>query len=375
MIHSQFNGRVSIALKSLFLAWLLLPVHINGSSVMFDLVLSPLHRTATVTGTQLASDIKDLARAGLVSLLDDILQPAVTSTLSTAEAGLKLAQLTVLQCREVITPPLSCAGTLVLNSPSLLITAATDMGNNVLDLINILSLYSYDVVNSILSYSNTFVHLLSSLLYSIFEEFIVLFEDPINVTKRYSLAAISSCQYLATKITEYYQYNEKNPLLFSEIFKGIKKIVTSEVLRILKNIYIVFDRFTQVLRLKVLPVATQFNSNCKYFSEVSFNIVYQCFSKMQPALKELIDYVKVIFDLIEQSLNSVIFSVQHCFRVCSNYLIRFLSEIVRVCLGVYEGLIELSIYLFKSISNHIYQNQKQPRLFSQLFKQMITQVK
>ena len=360
-----------MALKGLFLAWLLLPIQPNGSSVIFDLVLAPVHGTVL----QLASDARGLARSCLVSVLDDILQPLVTSTLATAEAGLQLAQLTILQWREVITPPLSCAGVMVLNSPGLLVTSITDTGNDVLDIINIVILYIDDIFKSLVGYGNNVLHLLTSVIYSILEETLVLFEDPINVIKRYSSTVMSCCQYFATKIEEYYQYNERNPLFFSNIFKITKKFVISEALIIFEKVYTVFENFTQALSLKVLPVARQFVSNVKYFSKVSFNIVYQWFSKMQLALSELFNYLKLIFDFIKKLSNSFIYGIQNCLRICLSYILMFLNEILRLCFTVYDNFNDLTVYLVKSISNHINQNKKQPRLFSQLFKQMIRQIK
>ena len=61
---------------------------------MFDLVLAPVHGTLL----QLASDAQGLARSCLVSVLDDVLQPLVTSALTTAETGLQLGWVTILQC-------------------------------------------------------------------------------------------------------------------------------------------------------------------------------------------------------------------------------------------------------------------------------------
>ena len=370
-IYFQFNGRVSIALKSLFLAWLLLPIAQNGSSVLFDLVLAPVHDTVL----QLSSDTKDLALSGLAACLDDILQPLVTWTLNTAEAGLRLVQLAILQGRGVVTPPLSCAGAILLNSPGLLLTSIADTGNSMLDLINILSLYIYDFLNSLLSYSNNCLHLLASVAYSIFEEVLVLFEDPINVIIRYSWTAVSSYQYLTTKVTEYYQYNKRNPIFFSDLFKGIRNIVIQEALTIQEKIYTVLEKFTQVLSLKVLTVAEHFFSDVNNLSRVSFNIVYQWFSKLQPALTELFHYFRIIYDFITECLNSFIFSFQNCLGIFFAYVLMFLNEIVRLSFVVYEAFHDLTIFFFKSISSHIYQNQKQPRLFSQLFKQMIRQIK
>ena len=334
-------------------------------------MLAPVHDTVL----QLCSDTKDLALSGLAACLDDILQPLVTSALNTAEAGLKLAQLTFLQVQGVVTPPLSCAGAILLNSPGLLMTSITDTGNSVLDIINILSLSIYDILKSLLSYSNNFLNLLASVAYSIFEEVLVLFEDPINVLKRYSLTAVTSYQYLTTKVTEYYQYNKRNPIFFSDIFKGIRKIVIPEALTILEKIYTVLEKFTQVLSLEVSTVAKQFFSNVKYLSGVSFNIVYQWFSKLQPTLSELFHYFKIFCDFITKCLNSFIFSFQTFLEICLAYILIFLNEIVRLSFVVYEAFHDLTIFFFKSISSHIYQNQKQPRLFSQLFKQMIRQIK
>ena len=323
-------------------------------------MLAPVHDTVL----QLCSDTKDLALSGLAACLDDILQPLVTSALNTAEAGLRLTQLAILQVREVITPPLSCAGAIVLNCPGLLMTSITDTGNSILDIINILSLSIYDILNSLFSYSNNFLHLLASVAYSIFEEVLVLFEDPINVIKRYSLTAVSSYQYLTSKVTEYYQYNNRNPIFFSDIFIGIRKIVTSEALPILEKIYTILEKFTQVLRLQVFSVAEQMFFNVEYLLKVSFNIVYQWFSKLQPALSELFHYLRIIYDFITK-----------CLEICVAFILTFVNEIVRLCQVVYEALHDLTILSFKSIQNHIYQNQKQPRLFSQLFKQMIRQIK
>ena len=365
LFQFQFNGRASIALKGLFLAWLLLPIPLAGSSVIFDLILAPVHGTFL----QLASDAQGLARSCLVSVLDDVLQPLVTSALTTAEAGLQLGWVTILQCREVITPPLSCAGALVLNSPSLLLTSITDTVNSVLNIIDIVSLYIYDIFNSLVSYGNNFLHLLASVTYSIIEETLVLFEDPVNVIKRYSTTVISSCQYFATKAADYYHYNERNPLFFSDIFRGRKEILFSGVLTISKKVYTILVNSTRALNLKVLPVAGQLVSNVKYFSKVSFNVVYQWFSKMQLALSEFLNYLRItIFDKVTKFSSSFIFFFQNCLRIC-------LSEILRLCLKVYDDINDLTIYLVKSISNHINQNQKQPRLFSQLFKQMIRHVK
>ena len=331
---------------------------------MFDLVLAPVHGTVL----QLASDARGLARSCLVSVLDDILQPLVTSALATAEAGLQLARLT-------ITPPLSCAGAIVLNSPGLMVTSLTDTGNDVLDIINIVILYIDDIFNSLVGYSNNVLNLLTSVIYSILKETLVLFEDPINVIKRYSSTVISCCQYFATNLGEYYQYNERNPLFFSNIFKVMKKIVISDTLTIFKKVNTVLENVTQALSLKVLPVAGQFVSNVKYFSKVFFNIVYQWFSKMQQGLSDLFNYLKLIFNFITKCSNSFIFGIQNCLKICLTYILTFLNEILRLCITVYENFNDLTVYLAKSISNHINQNKKQPRLFSQLFKQMIRQMK
>ena len=90
---------------------------------------------------------------------------------------------------------------------------------------------------------------------------------------------------------------------------------------------------------------------------------------MQLALNEFLNYLRItIFDKVTKFSSSFIFFFQNCLRIC-------LSEILRLCLKVYDDINDLTIYLVKSISNHINQNQKQPRLFSQLFKQMIRHVK
>ena len=274
----QLNGRVSIALKCIFLTWLLLPVHYNGSRVIFDLVFTPVHDTVL----QLASETKYLVLSVLVSGLDDILQPLVTSTLTSAESGLQMAKLTLLQCEAAITPPLKCAGAVIINSPNLLVTSITNTSNNILDLVNIFSIFineifsscfgtTTDFFNCLLDYIVSFLHLLASVTYSIFEEILILFEDPINEIKRHSLRALSVCQYLTSKVTEYYEYNKHFPLLFSDIFKSIKKIFISKAMKIVQKIFRVLDHFTQVFRFEVLPVARQFFSNVEFFSKASLN--------------------------------------------------------------------------------------------------------
>lgn len=310
-------------MKSLFLLWCLAPVDHNGSDLIFDNLLAPLYHLTMASW----AEVRDQTLSCLVYLLDDVLQP------------LYLHLLPLVHC--ILSSLCNCPQYFFQNLQSAL-SASQDW---ILGAIDWLSAAAVEVINVLV--------------------------DPFTVFQYYASVPIGIIESSYNKIKLYYYHNEENPIYFSKLFKTYRRMFLSEFLSLI-------DVLWQSMKIITEPLTAQFNSNVGHFYRKigeAYDNCSQIFSFVSTFRNSLSDWIfsfPATFQLYFHEMSFVtrfISYVLDSLSNCANFTLKYFM----MC---YEVFVNVVLYLQKSTFFHIYKkHDKQPRLFSQVFKEMIKQMK
>ena len=458
------DGVIGVSLKFLFLLWLVAPIpEYNGTQVIFDNAVVPTHGLIT----QGCHDIKQMTLTSMIYVLDDVIQPVMTSVMSLGHDIMTLTIITYEACYDTVVPPISCASVmmthLMVNTPGYLAQTATDTLNYAIIMVESAFILLIDgfnyVIESIWSLFNIFIDI-----------FLNLFEDPINSIRSYAITITNGCKFLFKKfmnminsIIAYYQYNQHFPVYFSDVLKSFKNFLWIKYTQTVHQIQIFFKPIQETFVAHVLPLLAKSWSILEYCFYLSINAVSDLIVRIQPPICNFfttvlkyskssfdkiteylgifmdstakyahilfdsiinlikassisfvsyfktfldltshysvivfnssiqyskilyefflnysklsfdltINYSKVFYNLVLKCSISCISYIQSFPSICLNYCVIVVNTIVKYLILLYENIVNLSVMIFKIITNHFQQSQKQPRLFSQVFKQMI----
>ena len=429
--------------------------------------------------------------SGAVYVLDDIIQPTLTSIKSTVDDIILLTQLTYQYSYEILVPPITCAGKtltqIILNAPNYLL-------NLLLESVNTVYQYTERSLKFISEATFCFIDILKAILDGIY----MVFEDPINGIRNILRQIHHGCSFLYSRIHGYYQHNQKNPVLFSDVVKTMKKIIRIKSTHFAQYIYNHLEPLWVFYKVHVLPILKIIASKIELGWKLVYNFISDSYVKIQPVISQMIqlfvkylvsfysfcqsyllqafeklkvlvslmnqsiyeylvsffnfsraltvimfesiktfimqtvpkysvlifnstksltismwDYIKIFFTqfipnysvliynftktfaiLVREYIKifftqnipkysisvfemsqSVAFSLNESLKtftsMCSHNFVLFVDSVVSSSKFFHEKIVNLVWMIYKFILNHFHQNQKQPRLFSQVFKQMI----
>ena len=311
-------------MKYLLVLWCAGPGDYSGSDLIFDNLVEPLYHLSVATW----SHLHHLALSCLVSLLDDLLQPLHLHLLSA----------------------LDCITSILYNCHH----------------------YSLQYLQSALSSSQDLIQGAIVRLSAVPIEVLNLLLDPFTGGSYYASVTVGMIQSSYNKIKLYHSYNEENPIYFSKLYKYYQGMFISEFLRLA-------DVFWRSVEIITKPLIAQFTSNLGHFYrkivEVCDNNCSQIFSFVSSFWYSVSDWFisfpatfKLYFHemtFITRFISYVLDSLSNCAHFILKYLI--------MC---YEVFVNFILDLQKSTFPQFYKkHNKQQRLFSQVFKEMIKRMK
>ena len=310
---SSVSSVPAVCLKLLLLCWCLAPVDNNGADVIFDGLVSPLHDLIE----DMLSLGTNLSLSCFVFVLDDILQPLLTAT------------------QVHLLPAMQCGLVMLTNSPD----------------------YAMRGLEAVLQSGLEWV---SGVLTGV----VSILADPIPGCRYYGTAAAGVIQTNYHNIRLYYKFNEENPIFFSKLFKIYRKIFITALLNLTDDIW-------QSLRSVTEPLLGLMNSAETIF----LNIVHVCLDNVHNVIELFSFEIMRLCNVARGSFISFSTSTQHYFHeaaLFSNFLIsnvlQFISKFANLVVGYF-------MMFYKLVQKFPYVNYEEedrpPRLFSQVFKEMI----
>ena len=237
----------------------------------------------------------------------------------------------------------------------------------------------YNVTNIGLSYTSEIfsiitsgISLVISAIGAIISFLVTILGEPITCVRSCCLALGTLCHHLTDTIISYYEYNQHFPLLFSDVFKEFK-ITTWSI--VTKTVYNVASYLEDAVAENIIPILNQVVTTAHSCWKASEDGVSEVLFKLQPALNDIHTVIAnwsiMIQDIVITSCDVVSLFIQNTVQ----YFIYCIHEILKILIAIYEFILRFIVVTFKNTLNHYHQNKKQPRLFSQVFKQMIKQIK
>lgn len=410
------------AAKVVVLVWLLAPGPYSGSRLLFSHLLAPLHTKVASSAPLLASKVVSYLDtvSCLLCVLTDLLRPlADTSTavrviviiylgISTLSIISKISTqvvATLHTAHHALAPPLTCATAMfthaVTSAPGHLAAGLAELpggyeifsrslfyflnvfADYVMAAISVIWATLCNITNIGLSYTSEIcsiitdgISLMISAIGAIISFLVTVLGEPFACVRSCGLALGSLCHYLSDTVISYYEYNQHFPLLFSDVFKDIKITTWSTVS---KTVYNVANYLDDAFAENLVPILNQLITAAHNCWKVSQDGVSEVLFKLQPALNDIYTVVAnwsiMIQDFIITSCDAFSLFIQNAASFSLQYFIYCVHEILKILIAIYESILKFIVVSFKNTLNHYHQNKKQPRLFSQVFKQMIKQIK
>ena len=220
------------------------------------------------------------------------------------------------------------------------------------------------------------ISLVISAIGAIISFLVTILGEPITCVRSCGLALGSLCHHLTDTIISYYEYNQHFPLLFSDVFKDFK-ITTWSI--VTKTVYNVASYLEDAVAENIIPILNQVVTTAHSCWKASEDGVSEVLFKLQPALNDIHTVIAncsiMIQDFVITSCDVVSLFIQNTASFSVQYFIYCFHEILKILIAIYESILKFIVVTFKNTLNHYHQNKKQPRLFSQVFKQMIKQIK
>ena len=142
-----------------------------------------------------------------------------------------------------------------------------------------------------------------------------------------------------------------------------------------KTVYNVASYLEDAVAENIIPILNQVVTTAHSCWKASEDGVSEVLFKLQPALNDIHTVIAnwsiMIQDFVITSCDVVSLFIQNTVQ----YFIYCIHEILKILIAIYEFILRFIVVTFKNTLNHYHQNKKQPRLFSQVFKQMIKQIK
>ena len=317
-----------IFLKFLFLSWLLLPssVSYSGSQIVWNNVV--------LSVVSVCSDLSTIISLTYNNITSSLLNSVSQFSDLVLEFFINIQHHFSLGQKNMI---------LFIN----------DIFNHILDLINCFK----NMVQTIILYFWDFLNFLV-------DSFLEFFEDPINFMFKTFIQLKNFARETSEKILKFYQFNEKYPVYFSQKFKIISFSCKNSLNKIWKwilensesiyhNIFI-FHSYLQIV-----------------FMDFRTNIL-QILQNISSSLHCMIEkYFDVFIEFVSPFSSSLQTSTAEMGSICLNYYNCSVTIIFKYLILLYETIVNLVIMVVKIFANHVQHNPKQPRLFSQVFKNWI----
>ena len=298
----------------LLVVWCVAPLQHNGAEVLFDSLMVPLHNLVMTGGTL----VRDVSLSTLDLLLEDLLQPLAT----------------VWQFH--LLPLLHDTITTISNSPT----------------------YILKFLETVLHLSEATLMTGLDWMFALLAETLNILFDPVTGLGYYSSALTEEIHNGYQKIKLFYIYNEENPVYFSTQYKTQRKIFIRTVLH-----------HTDTVRTSITkPLPVLLSSIEQYSTEIC-----RVWEYYFPNLAAVFAFeIPRLFNMASDSFISFSSSTHYFISEASLFsrdaVLRYLKMFHEISWSVVRYLHNFTFVYYK-------EKETPPRLFSQVFKEMIKQLK